>query len=129
MSKIRITSGDISMIGVLNDSSTAQAIWRALPIEGQANTWGDEIYFAIPVYVDEAKDARDVMNMGELAYWPPGNAFCIFFGPTPVSQGEEIRAASVVNVFGQIEGDATVFKQVADGAIVVVEKASALLNL
>ena len=122
MLKIRITAAGVSMTGILNGTPTAEAVWRALPIEGQANTWGDEIYFGIPVQVEEAPDARDVMNMGELAYWPPGSACCIFFGPTPSSQGDEIRAASVVNVFGEIEGDAAAFKQVPDGAAVLVER-------
>ncbi|MBW1696210.1 MAG: hypothetical protein JRH18_03190 [Deltaproteobacteria bacterium] len=123
MRKIKITAGDVTATGILNDSATADAIWNALPISARANTWGDEIYFEIPVKAEEEKDATDLVDLGTLAYWPPGNAFCIFFGPTPASRGEEIRAASAVNLVGKIEGDATVFKKVTGGSAVTIEKA------
>lgn len=123
MRQIKITAGDVSALGKLNDSATADAIWEALPISAKANTWGDEIYFGIPVQAAEEADASDVVEMGDLAYWPPGTAFCIFFGKTPASSGDEIRAASAVNRVGEIEGDATVFKQVAGGSTVTIEKA------
>lgn len=123
MRKIQITAGEVSATGVLEDNATADAIWEALPISARANTWGDEIYFGIPVHAEEASDADAVVKMGALAYWPPGNAFCIFFGRTPASQGDEIRAASAVNPLGSIEGDPTVFKQVAGGTTVTIEKA------
>ena len=119
--RIRIRCGDLEASATLNDSSTAQAIWDALPIEGSANVWGDEIYFRIPVSLAE-DDAREVVEFGDLGYWPPGNAFCIFYGPTPMSRGNEIRPASSVNVFGRIEGDATVFKQATSGSTVVIEQ-------
>ena len=122
MRKIRISFGDVSAIAVLYDNPTADTVWDALPIEGSVNTWGDEIYFGIPVYIDLADDAQETVDMGNLGYWPTGNAFCIFFGPTPVSQGDEIRPASAVNVFGQVEGDATIFQQVASGAGIKIEK-------
>ena len=121
MPRIRITAGDVSATAVLNDSSTAKAIWDALPIEATANTWGDEIYFGIPVHLDE-ENAQEVVDMGDLGYWPPGHGFCIFFGPTPVSRGNEIRPASPVNVFGKVEGDATVFTRVPNGATIVLQK-------
>src|SRR5215813_9994346 len=89
------------MQATLNRSRTARAIWDALPIEAGAQTWGDEIYFKIPVALPE-DDARAVVERGDLGYWPPGQAFCIFFGPTPVSQGDECRPASPVNVFGRV---------------------------
>ncbi|MBW1960648.1 MAG: hypothetical protein JRJ04_04255 [Deltaproteobacteria bacterium] len=123
MRKIKITAGDVTATGILNDSATADAIWNALPISARANTWGDEIYFEIPVKAEEEKDATDLVDLGTLAYWPPGNAFCIFFGPTPASRGEEIRAATAVNLVGKIEGDATVFKKVTGGSAVTIEKA------
>ena len=123
MRQIKITAGGVSALGTLNDSATADAIWEALPISAKANTWGDEIYFAIPVQAAQEADASDVVEMGALAYWPPGTAFCIFFGKTPASGGDEIRAASAVNSVGKIEGDATVFKQVAGGSTVTIEKA------
>lgn len=119
--KIRITAGQVSATAVLLDNPTAQAIWDALPIEASGSTWGDEIYFGIPVHRDE-EDAKAVVEIGDLGYWPPGNAFCIFFGPTPVSQGDEARPASPVNVVGRIEGDALVFKKVPSGTRVRLEK-------
>ena len=122
MRKIKITAGDVTATGVLDDNVTADAIWEALPISARGNTWGDEIYFGIPVHVDEAEDANDVVEMGALAYWPPGNAFCIFFGRTPASKGDECRAASAVNAVGKIEGDPAVFKKVAGGSTVTLEK-------
>lgn len=121
MAKIRITAGDVTATAVLNSSNTASAIWEALPIQARANTWGDEIYFGIPVHLDE-ENAQAVVEMGDLGYWPPGHAFCIFFGPTPMSRGNEIRPASPVNVLGKVEGDPTVFTKVPSGAIVRLEK-------
>jgi hypothetical protein len=121
--RIRIKAGAVEVAAELNDTGTAQAIWDALPITGRGNRWGEEIYFSIPVNL-EAENAREVVASGELGYWPPGTAFCIFFGPTPMSRGEEIRPASPVNVFGKVIGDATVFKQVASGTEVSVERLS-----
>jgi len=107
----------------LNASKTAQLIWEALPIEGRANLWGEEIYFAIPVKTGLEQGAREVVSAGELGYWPTGHAFCIFFGPTPASQGDEIRAASAVNIIGNVPSNPKVFLKVKDGAKVVLEKA------
>jgi uncharacterized protein len=119
---IRITAGTTAAQARLNDSATARAIWDALPIEAKAQTWGDEIYFAIDVRAAE-DSAREVVELGDLGYWPPGQAFCIFFGPTPASRGDEIRPASPVNVVGRVTGDATVFKRVRSGVRVRVERA------
>jgi len=121
MAQIRVTAGDVTATVTLNDSRTAQAIWEALPIEAPASTWGDEIYFAIPVHLDE-DEAKAVVDLGEVGYWPPGHAFCIFFGRTPMSRGNEIRPASPVNVFGRIDGDATAFGKVPSGARVAIER-------
>ena len=121
--KIKITAGSVAAAAVLNDSGTASKIWDALPITGVANRWGEEIYFSIPVSDGSAPEAREVVSMGELAYWPPGKAFCIFFGRTPVSRGSEIRAASAVNPLGSVSGDAKVFLKVRDGEAVMIEKA------
>jgi len=123
MNRIHITAGDVTAFAALNDSPTARAIWEALPIQARANIWGDEIYFAIPVKREPAADAREVVTLGELGYWSPGHAFCIFFGRTPASRGDEIRAASPVNLIGKVEGDARVFKKVKDGATVTIAKA------
>jgi hypothetical protein len=122
MPKIKITSGDVTVFAELNDSPTARAIWDALPLDARANRWGDEIYFAIPVRVTQEPDAREIVQMGELGYWQPGHAFCIFFGPTPASRGDEIRAASAVNIIGKVDGDARVFKRVKDGAAIALSK-------
>ena len=122
MKKIRIIAGDVSVVAVLLNSKTSDAIWEALPIENTVNTWGEEIYFDIPV--DSALDetAKEVVEKGDLGYWPTGKAFCIFFGPTPASQGDEIRPASAVNIVGKVEGDVGVFKSVRDGTNIKLEK-------
>ena len=119
--RIGIRCGDVEASATLNGSDSAQAIWDALPIVGSANIWGDEIYFRILVALAE-DEAQEVVELGDLGYWPPGNAFCIFFGPTPMSRGNEIRPASPVNVFGKIDGDATAFKRVSSGTQVLIER-------
>jgi len=121
--QIVIDAGSVRAEAMLNDSSTAQQVWEALPIEGRANVWGDEIYFEIPVSSAQAPDARAEVQVGELGYWPVGRAFCIFYGPTPVSRGAEPRAYSPVNVLGKITGDATVFRGVRGGTTVRIERA------
>ncbi len=121
MHAIVITAGSVSATAELNDSRSAAAIWDALPIQARANTWGEEIYFSIPVRLEE-EQGREVMAVGELGYWPPGHAFCIFFGPTPASRGQEIRAASPVNPIGKVAGDARVFRKVRDGETVTLSR-------
>jgi len=121
--KIKIKAGSVEAQAVLNDSPTAKKIWEALPIEARANTWGDEIYFDIPVKSSLDKDAKELVEVGDLGYWPTGSAFCIFFGPTPMSRGNEVRPASAVNVIGKVLGDAKVFKKVSSGAKVKIEQA------
>ena len=116
---IQIKIDGIELEATLNDSKTAEAIWEALPITARANTWGDEIYFKIPVEL-ELEKGQEVVEMGDLAYWPTGSAFCIFFGPTPMSRGEEIRPASAVTVFGKVVGDATSLKKASSGAQIVI---------
>jgi hypothetical protein len=123
MRKITIGAGGVSATATLNDSPTADAIWAALPLAARGNRWGAEIYFEIPVRLPQADDARQVLEAGELGYWPVGHAFCIFWGPTPVSQGDEIRAYSPVNVFGRLEGDPQAFDPVPDGAEVKIDRA------
>ena len=119
--KIRIKAGSVEATALLNDSRTAQLIWEALPITGKANTWGDEIYFSIPVKC-QPENPQEVVALGDLGYWVPGSALCIFFGPTPMSGRGEIRPASAVNVFGKVKGDPKVFKKVSQGTSVTVEK-------
>jgi len=105
----------------LNDGPTAKSITAALPIGAKGRRWGGEIYFAIPVTADLEPDGRDILEEGELGYWPSGNAFCMFFGPTPASEGDEIRAASAVNIIGKMEGDWSELWNVPDGADVLIE--------
>jgi hypothetical protein len=121
--KIRPKAGSIEAVAELNDSQTADFIWRVLPINGTVQTWGDEVYFAIPADLLQ-ENAREVVEVGELGYWPTGKAFCIFFGPTLASSEKEIRAASPVNVFGKISGDAMVFREVKAGTEIVVERSN-----
>ena len=122
--RIRISSPSIGQAHAeLNDGShTARAVWASLPLEARANTWGDEIYFSIPVEA-EAEDPREIVELGDLGYWPPGNAFCIFFGRTPASRGNEIRPASPVNVFGRVVGDPKIFTNVKNGEKIRVDRA------
>jgi hypothetical protein len=124
MNKITISSGDVSLSAELNEGPTARQIWEALPIEGRANTWGDEIYFEIPVVAQQEPDARAEVEVGELGYWPVGHAFCIFFGPTPASTDDRPRAASPVNILGQVLGDATLFRAVQGGTKVQIVRQS-----
>jgi hypothetical protein len=118
---ISIKAGQIEITAELNETETARVIWDALPIKARGNRWGDEIYFSIPVTLGE-ENARAVVDVGDLAYWPAGNGFCIFFGPTPMSSGAEPVPASPCNVFGKIIGDATILKQVPSGAEILIER-------
>lgn len=118
---IRIRAGSVVMTAMLNDSVTARAILAALPLDAVARTWGDEIWFPIPVAAGLEAVAVDLVEAGDLGYWPTGKAFCIFFGPTPMSRGDEIRPASAVNPIGRVLGDAKAFKGVQDGAPVRLE--------
>lgn len=123
--EIKIVSTSIGTVKAEIDEDrnpkTAKAIWEALPITGKANRWGDEIYFGIPVEIEE-ETSQQVVEIGELGYWPPGNAFCIFFGKTPVSVEDEPRAYSPVNVFGKVVGDSNIFKNVRSGEEISIEK-------
>ena len=123
MKTIAITAGSVTAQAELNDGPTARQVWDALPIEGAANMWGDEIYFEIPVVAGQEPDARAGVEVGELGYWPVGHAFCIFFGRTPVSTDSRPRAYSPVNILGRVLGDATVFRTVRSGATVKIERA------
>ncbi len=119
--RIRITAGSTTVVAELSTSETATLLWDALPFTGSVQTWGDEIYFGTDISVGADKNSSDVVESGELAYWPPGRAFCIFFGATPVSTANESRAASPVNVFGKVDGDEQVFRNVSAGMLVQIE--------
>ena len=119
--QIQIKASSVAALAELDDTRAADAIWQALPLTSSAHTWGDEIYFSIPVDIDLEK-GQEVVNSGDLGYWPPGKAFCIFFGLTPASRGNEIRPASAVEVFGRLTDEPGVFSSVKDGEKIVVEK-------
>ena len=119
--RIRITVGEVALEAELNDTATAAKISAALPIRTSFNTWGDEIYFSIPVDAELDDSAQEVVEVGDLGYWPPGRAFCIFFGLTPVSEPGRIMPASAVNVIGKVVGDATLFKQAMRAREVALE--------
>ena len=123
MVKIMIEVENISMEADLLDTPTARQIREALPIEGSVNVWGDEIYFDIPLTIEQEPDASQDVEVGDLGYWPAGPAFCIFFGPTPVSTTDQPRAYSPVNVFGRVLGNPQLFKSVAGGAIIKITRA------
>ncbi len=118
--RIKISAGDVQIEAELNDGPTAKSIIDTLPIEASARRWGGEIYFSIPVAAKLEENSRDVLEAGELAFWPPGKAFCIFFGPTPASQGDEIRAASEVSIIGKMKSDWSGLWDVPSEATIVI---------
>ena len=119
--KIQITTQNITVEAELLDRSESDNFYSSLPFTGSVNTWGLEIYFSIDHSMELHEDASEIVNLGDIAFWPPGNAFCIFFGPTPASIGDEIRAASEVNLLGKIIGDPLVFKSVPSGSDIKIE--------
>ena len=122
MERILISIDNISLSAEMLDTPTARLILQSLPLEGRANTWGEEIYFEIPLETGLEPEARADVEVGELGYWPTGHAFCIFFGPTPMSTSEKPVAASAVNVFGKITGDCSLLKTVSSGALVSIKR-------
>jgi hypothetical protein len=122
--KILITTEGLKTYAQLNDTKTAGAITEALPIKGKVARWGGEIYFTIPVKVGSEDGCREVLEAGELGYWPTGSALCIFFGPTPASEGDEIRAASAVNIVGKLlDEDYSALWDAAESVDILIEKA------
>ena len=119
--KIKIEVGKVKLIAELNDSNTAKLIWSTLPIKGIVSTWGDEIYFTIPVTA-KIESPKTTVELGALGYWPPGKAFCIFFGPTPISKGNEIKPSSAVCIVGKVIGDPIEFKKISDGETITLDK-------
>jgi hypothetical protein len=122
MQKVKITSGHIAVTAQLTESPTARKIADALPLKGRAMRWGAEVYFSIPLQIALEADARHVLKPGELGYWPAGRAFCIFWGRTPVSHGDEPRAASDVNVFGNVQGETSILDGIHNEDEIFVEK-------
>lgn len=122
MRRIQIKVNDIKLTATLLETPTADAIYNAIPTKGFSQIWGDEIYFEIPVTMEEEQEAKEEVEVGDLAFWPIGSAFCIFFGRTPVSTGNKPRAFSPVNVFGKIEGNPEVLKKVKPQSLVEITK-------
>jgi len=120
MDRIIIAVENISMNAELLDTPTGRKIAEALPLEGSVNVWGDEIYFDISLTIDQEPGASQDVQVGDLGYWPAGPAFCIFFGPTPVSTGDQPRAYSPVNVFGRVLENPQLFKSVSNGATIKI---------
>jgi len=119
--RVRIVVGTVAAYAVLNGTKIASAVWAALPLDFRVQRWGDELYGS--VQLEWAQEVpQDVVERGALAWWPPGHAVCLFFGPTPASVGDEPRAASDVTVFGSIEGDPTVFRSVSGSARMRMEQ-------
>ena len=122
MRKLKMTIGGVVLEAELFDTPTANALYQAAPFESTASTWGEEVYFSTPVQAAQEPEARDVMEPGEMAFWPVGNAIAIGFGRTPASRGDEIRLASPCNVWGRALDDVTLLKGVSSGAEIRVEK-------
>ncbi|MCS7233084.1 MAG: cyclophilin-like fold protein [Synergistetes bacterium] len=122
MKSIVIRFKGLELKGVLNETLTAQKIYEALPIKSHGNRWGQEFYFKIPVTM-ELEDGKEVVNKGDIGYWPPGKAMCIFWGPTPISPPDKIIPASAVTIVGKIEGDLNLLDQLDDGDRIEIEKA------
>jgi hypothetical protein len=115
--------GTVEIGAELLETPTAEAIWKSLPFESSASTWGDEVYFATPVSVDREPNARDVVEAGELAFWVEGDSIAIGFGPTPISHGNEIRLAAPTNIWGRALDDVHQLRSVRDGAPIRVDRA------
>lgn len=122
MNRIKITVGKRVSEATLFENDTAMKVYEILPYSTEVNTWGDEIYFSIPLEEELDDTAKEIVEIGDIGYWPSGNAFCIFYGKTPISHGEEIRPASAVNIIGKIDGDPLVFKGVSDGEKILIER-------
>lgn len=120
MRKIMMRIGDVEIRAELFETPTADAIWKSLPFNSKANTWGDEVYFMTPVRVEREPGAKDVVETGELAFWVEGDSIAIGFGPTPVSQGGEIRLAAPTNIWGRALDDVRQLGSVRDGAAISV---------
>ena len=120
--QIQISTGNLTLAATLNELETANQLWESLPITGRVQIWGDEIYFSIPLNVEEELGSQETVQAGTVAYWPPGSALCLFWGPTPISAPGEIRPASAVNVVGIIDNDPNLLAEVPSQAEIIIEK-------
>lgn len=121
MKKIIITCGNISLEAELYDSPTTKLLTREFPLTGEVNVWGEEIYFPVQITAELENEASQEVAEGTLAYWPPGKAFCIFFGPTPVSTSHKPKAYSPVNIIGKISQNPAALKAVTQGEKIIVD--------
>jgi hypothetical protein len=119
--KIKIVASGIEAEALLNETDIASKVWENLPITSKVATWGDEIYFSTPVE-EELEEAREVVELGDIAYWPQGKAICIFFGKTPKTRGDEIRPVGPVSLIGKVKGDLRVFKKISPGSSITIER-------
>jgi uncharacterized protein len=124
MRQLKITVGDVPIRAELFDTPTAAALYEAAPFDAVASTWGDEVYFATPVSCALEADARSVVEPGELAFWPDGEAIAIGFGRTPIARGDECRLASPCNIWGQALDDVKALRSVSAGAAIKVERSA-----
>lgn len=121
--KARILIESVELDVSFDDTETARAVYEALPIETSFNVWGDEFYFDVQVSMELDATATTSVKVGDIGYWPPGKALAIFFGPTPMSTGDDPVPASEVNIVGRIDGDATLLRKVKDASFLQIEKA------
>ena len=121
MCKIKLILGAVELTAELLDTLTADAIYRYLPLHSRAHTWGEEVYFPVPVQVELEADARDIVQPGELAFWVEGHAIAIGFGRTPISRGDEIRLAARTNIWARTSDDVKQLGRVRDGDPIMVE--------
>ncbi|MBF07206.1 MAG: hypothetical protein CL741_08085 [Chloroflexi bacterium] len=120
--QIQISTGNLTLAATLNELETANQLWESLPITGRVQIWGDEIYFSIPLNVEEELGSQETVQAGTVAYWPPGSALCLFWGPTPISAPGEIRPASAVNVVGILDNDPNLLAEIPSQAEIMIEK-------
>jgi len=121
MKKLILRIGPISLVAELLDTPTAKEILKHVPFTSSVNTWGDEVYFDTPISVSKETDAKDIVEAGELAFWVEGSCIAIGFGPTPISQGNEIRLAAQTNIWGQSLTEVKLLSKAKDGDPVSVE--------
>ena len=119
--RIQIIWDGGQLVAALRDTPTARLVWDALPYTSSASTWGEEVYFELPVRAELEDDARQVVDPGTVCFWTGGNALALPYGPTPMSQGDECRLVTEVNILGQIEGDPRLLSSVRDGVAMSVE--------
>ena len=122
MRRLKITLGSVEITAELFDTPTADAIYDSLPFTASASRWGEEVYFSTPVNVPRESDARAIVEAGELAFWVEGDSIAIGFGPTPISQGKEIRLAAPTNIWARAVEDVRQLRAVPEGAASTVER-------